>query len=258
MGDFSYILIGLGVGLMVGMTGVGGGSLMTPILIFTGLSPSVAVGTDLVYSAVNKSAGAWVHWRQKTVNFEIVKWLSSGSLPAALITTIVVTYVLTQAKAYTQGAITYALAAVLIFVSLAMLVKPWIAKRLSAFSVTQGRRLATSVGVLVGVLVALTSVGGGSLTMVALMLLMREAATSELVGTDVFHAALLSIVAATARSVSTIFVGHSVDFTVAGILLIGSLPGVYVGSRMSVKLPDQVMRFGLSGALMAVTWRLLS
>jgi uncharacterized protein len=255
--DLAYILIGLGVGFLVGFTSVGGGSLMTPILIFMGLSSSVAVGTDLVYSAVTRSVGAVVHWRQGTVRMEAVRQLATGSLPAALVTTVLVTYFLTSAKTYTQGLITDSLAAVLVFVAVCLVFKPWLEQRFSDISINKRRGLAAGVGVLVGTLVALTSVGGGSLTFIALVVLLRGASTSELVGTDVFHAALLSIVAAAAKSVSTIWVAHTVDFGVAGLLLIGSIPGVYIGSRVTVRLPDLFLRFGLAGTLGFVGIRLL-
>lgn len=250
--DVSLILIGLGIGFLVGLTGVGGGSLMTPILIFMGIPSAMAVGTDLVYSAVTRSVGAVVHFRQETVRMDAVRWLATGSLPSALITTIVVAYFLTSAKQFTQGLITHALAAVLIFVAVSLLFKPWLEKRFKTITVKQQRGFAISIGVLVGALVALTSVGGGSLTIIALVVLFRAAQTTDLIGTDVFHAALLSIVAGIAH----IFTA-SVDFHVAFLLLIGSLPGVVLGSRLTVHVPDMYLRFGLAGTLAFVGLRLI-
>lgn len=250
--DISLILIGLGIGFLVGLTGVGGGSLMTPILIFMGIPSPTAVGTDLVYSAITRSVGAVVHVKQKTVRFDAVKWLAIGSLPSALVTTIFVAYFLTSAKQFTQGLITHALAGVLIFVAISLLFRPLIEKRFRGISIQQQRGAAIAIGVLVGGLVALTSVGGGSLTLIALVVLFRATSTTELIGTDVFHAALLSIVAATAH----IFTA-SVDFHVAFLLLIGSLPGVAFGSRLTVHVPDTMLRFGLAGTLAFVGLRLI-
>jgi uncharacterized membrane protein YfcA len=256
--DVSYILIGLGIGFLVGATSIGGGSLMTPILVFMGLSPATAVGTDLVYSAVTRSLGGYLHWRQGTVNFEAVKKLAVGSLPSALVVTILVTYFLTSAKSWTQGFITDSLACVLLFVAVCLVFKPWLEGRFDNVTVKQQTFFAAGVGALVGALVALTSVGAGSLTFIVLVVLLRGAASSELVGTDIFHAALLSIVAATVKSISTIFVAHSVDYSVVGLLLIGSLPGLFVGSKLTVSIPDVVMRFGIALTLAFVSLRLLS
>jgi hypothetical protein len=251
-------LIGLGIGFLVGFTSIGGGSIMTPILVFMGLTPATAVGTDLVYSAVTRSVGGFVHWRQGTVNFDAVRKLATGSLPAALLMTIVVTYFLKSAKGWTQGFITDSLAVVLVFVAVSLLFKPWVEQRFKNTSVRQQTIFSAGIGALVGALVALTSVGAGSLTFVVLVVLLRGAASSELVGTDVFHAALLSIVAAGAKSVSTIFVGHAVDYGIVALLLCGSVPGVYVGSRITVRLPDLLLRFGLAGALGFVGLKLLA
>jgi uncharacterized membrane protein YfcA len=258
MHNVAFIFIGLGVGFLVGFTSIGGGSLMTPILIFMNLSASTAVGTDLVYSAVTRSVAGIVHFRQGTVNLEAVKKLAKGSLPAALIMTIVVTYFLKSAKGWTQGAITDSLAVVLVFVAVCLLFKPQLEKRFIDKPIKNQGLLAFGVGALVGGLVALTSVGAGSLTFVILVVLLRGANSSELVGTDVFHAALLSIVAATAKSVSTIFVAGSVNFGVAGLLLIGSIPGAYLGSKFAMKLPDMLLRYGLAGTLGFVGIRLIA
>ncbi len=252
--DLSLILIGLGIGFLVGLTGVGGGSLMTPILVLVmGVPTAIAVGTDLVYSAVTRSLGAIVHFRLGTVKMDAVRWLSTGSVPSALVTTVIVGYFLKSAKHFTQGLITDALAAVLIFVAVSLLFKPVIESRFKLASISNRRGFAIGIGVLVGALVALTSVGGGSLTIIALVVLFNTASTSELIGTDVFHAAILSIVAAAAH----IFIA-TVDFHIAILLLIGSLPGVAIGSRMTVHVPDLLLRLGLAGTLGFVGIRLLA
>ena len=256
--DLAYILIGLGVGFLVGFTSIGGGSLMTPILVFMGLGSATAVGTDLLYSAVTRSVGGYVHWRQGTVNFDAVKKLATGSLPAALIVTVLVTYFLSSAKSWTQGFITDSLACVLLFVAVCLVMKPWLEEHFKNTTVRQQTIFSAAIGALVGGLVALTSVGAGSLTFVVLVVVLRGAKSSELVGTDVFHAALLSIVAAAAKSISTIFAAHAIDYTVVGLLLIGSIPGVYVGSRITVRLPDLVMRFGVALTLGFVALKLLA
>jgi uncharacterized membrane protein YfcA len=248
--DLALILIGLGVGLLVGLTGVGGGSLMTPLLVLAmGVPSTIAVGTDLVYSAVTRSVGAIVHIRQGTVRLQAACWLASGSVPAALITTALVGIALHHARHFMQGFITHALAAVLIFVAASLLCKPLLA-RLGDVRLSYQRPIAISIGVLIGALVSLTSVGGGALTMVALLLLYRAVSTTELIGTDVFHAAILSLVAATAH----IFI---VDFHIAALLLVGSLPGVVLGSRLAVQIPDVYLRFALAGTLAFVGVRLM-
>jgi uncharacterized membrane protein YfcA len=249
--SWAYILIGLGIGFLVGLTGVGGGSLMTPILVFTGMGSALAVGTDLVYSAVTRSVAAAIHFRQGTVQMEAVRRLAFGSVPAALVTTILVGYALKSSKTFTQGFITHALAGVLIFVAVALLFRPYLEKHVGKLGNRDQRTWTIGIGALVGVLVALTSVGGGSLTIVALIVLYGMS-TSEMIGTDVFHAALLSIVAAGAHALIS-----TVNFSVAGYLILGSVPGVAIGSRLTVRLPDQILRFGLAGTLGFVGLRLL-
>lgn len=250
--DLSFILIGLGVGFLVGLTGVGGGSLMTPVLVLMGIPSAVAVGTDLVYSAVTRVVAAAIHFKLGAVRVDAVRWLASGSVPSALITTILVGYALRSARHFTQGLITHSLAAVLIFVAVSLLFRPWLEKHLGTVGVKEQRGFAVGVGIFVGALVAVTSVGGGSLTIVALVLLFRVT-TSEMIGTDIFHAAVLSIVAAGAH----IFV-VPVDFRIALLLIIGSLPGVAVGSRLTVHVPDMLLRFGIAGTLGFVGVRLLA
>ncbi len=251
--DVTLILIGLGVGFLVGLTGVGGGSLMTPILVLAmGVPAAIAVGTDLAYSAVTRSVGAVVHLRQNTVQGDAVKWLATGSVPAALISTIIVGYALKSAKTYTQGFITHALAVVLLFVAVTLILRPLIESRLKGFTVGQQRPLAICTGVVVGALVALTSVGGGSLTLIALVVLFKSLSTSEMIGTDVVHAAILSVVAAAAH----IFIA-TVDFHITLLLLVGSLPGVVIGSRLTIHVPDLYLRLGLAGTLAFVGLRLI-
>lgn len=248
------MLIGLVIGFLVGLTGVGGGSLMTPVLVlFMGVPAAVAVGTDLVYSAVTRSVGAVVHIRQETVNLDAVKWLAAGSVPAALIMTVLVGFALKSAKHFTQGFITQALAAVLIFVAISLVFRPWIERRVGDLSIGHIHFFAVAIGALVGALVALTSVGGGSLTIVALVVLFKIASTSDMIGTDVVHAAILTIVAGAAH----IFIS-TVDFHIAILLLVGSLPGVIVGSRLTVRVPDTALRLGLAGTLAFVGIRLLA
>ncbi|HZT97179.1 MAG TPA: sulfite exporter TauE/SafE family protein [Chloroflexota bacterium] len=251
--DLSLILIGLGIGFLVGLTGVGGGSLMTPILVLVmGMPAAVAVGTDLAYSAVTRTVGAVVHIQQKTVKIDAVKWLATGSVPAALISTVLVGYALRSAKHFTQGFITHALAAVLIFVAVSLLLRPWLENHFAAVSINRQRSFSIAMGVLIGALVALTSVGGGSLTIVALVVLYKGISTSDMIGTDVVHAAILTLVAASAH----IFIS-TVDFHVTLLLLVGSLPGVIIGSRLTLHVPDTYLRLGMAGTLAFVGIRLI-
>lgn len=257
--NWNLVLVGLGIGALVGLTGVGGGSLMTPILIvFFRLPPSVAIGTDLVYAAITKTVGAAQHFRQGTVDSKIVRNLAMGSVPAAIVGVGLVRVIRTTWGDGGETVLTIILAWTLIVVALVMLARILFGERLGSLgnqkwirSAHKRQVLTVILGLVAGLFVSLTSVGAGSIVMVLLVVIYAVSA-SRLVGTDLVHAALLACVAA---------LGHlwagDVNWTVAGTLLVGSIPGVLLGSRVSLKLPDTVLRVALALTLIFSGMRLI-
>ncbi len=237
-----FIVSGLLVGFIVGMTGVGGGSLMTPILLFFGINPATAVGTDLLYAAITKSGGVWVHHRNRNIDWKITGWLALGSVPAALVT-VMFLHRLQADQAVINGLIKHMLGIALLLTAVAILAKPLIQRvtfsgemTLKADSNTR-RIITVIVGLVLGVIVTLSSIGAGALGTIALFLLYPLIPTSRLVGTEIAHAVPLTLVAG---------LGHAglgnLDWGILGFLLIGSLPGIYLGSQLSGRLPDRLLR----------------
>jgi uncharacterized protein len=255
--DPLIIIFGFGVGVLVGTTGIGGGSLMTPILILVfGFKPVTAIGTDLAYGAVTKTVGGWRHWRQKTVDFGLSKWMAVGSVPAA-IAGVWVLHLLQ--KAFGKGfdnALLIAVAAALLLtgiVILARLLLPSGARNeVDSSPLTRRHKVAAILlGASVGFVLGVTSAGSGSLIAVGLIMLFRLT-PRRVVGTDVFHAAILLWAAAIAHVIA-----GNVDFALAGTILIGSIPGVWVGSGLTMRLPVGVMRATLAIVLVAAGLALL-
>ena len=253
--DMGYIISGMSVGVLVGLTGVGGGSLMTPLLVFLfGFAPTTAVGTDLLFAAITKSGGVLVHHRKhRSVEWKIVLQLALGSLPAAALVLYLLQNVVKKDEAIT-AAITTTLGVALILTAAALILRGRLAKKSPVLRKTHGERfgrwqapLTVLVGLVLGVLVTLSSVGAGALGTVALLFLYPRLATVRIVGTDLAHAIPLTAVAG---------LGHwymgNVDFTLLGSLLIGSLPGIYVGSHLSGKIPERIMRPILATLLLIV------
>lgn len=249
-----FIAAGFGVGIAVGITGVGGGSLMTPILILLfGFTPAAAVGTDLLYAAGTKGFGTWLHGRQQTVDWHIVGLLALGSLPASLLTVTWLHFV---------GIHPWVEKLMLIVLSVAIVVTAVLTlfrrrrKTIepAQWQVMQGqfmfrhRRVVTiACGVGLGVLVTLSSVGAGVLGTAILFMLYPHHRTIEIVGTDIAHAVPLTLVAG---------VGHltlgTTHVDVLLWLLAGSLPGIYVGTRLGVSLPDTRLRQLVSVLLVVI------
>lgn len=249
----AYIVSGFSVGLLVGLTGVGGGSLMTPLLVFLfGFKPAVAVGTDLLFAAITKTGGVWVHHgKHNSVEWRIVGLLAAGSLPMALATL----YVLKQfheAGKEISHMISYSLGIALILTACALLIRSAMLQRArnngliddnhsTEDNAARFKRLhapATILtGAVLGVLVTLSSVGAGALGTVALLFLYPRMTTLKVVGTDLAHAIPLTAVAG---------LGHlgigNVDGVLLLSLLIGSLPGIWIGSHLSAKIPERVLR----------------
>jgi hypothetical protein len=243
---------GFGVGLLVGMTGVGGGALMTPLLVLLfGVVPATAVGTDLWFAAITKMAGGVVHGRSGTVDWEVFRRLCAGSLPAAVLT-LAILYVMGAGRI--GGVLIHALGAVLILTAAAMVFK----RAFHAF----GQRLRTRLpddfkraqpaltvlaGAILGVLVSLTSIGAGALGAVMLLYLYPfRMKPLRLVGTDIVHAIPLTLVAGTGH----LLMGN-VDFRLLGLLLAGSIPGILIGSLASTRAPDGLLRGAIAVTLVA-------
>lgn len=243
VGVLGFIVAGLVVGFIVGMTGVGGGSLMTPILLWFGINPATAVGTDLLYAAITKSGGIFVHQKNKNIDWSITGWLTLGSVPAAALTLWVLHNLTTDTQAM-NAVIKQTLGFVLLLTALAILFKQPLLNfahkhagdhyHLSGSSLNL---LTVFTGILLGTMVTLTSIGAGALGTVVLFILYPFLATKRLIGTEIAHAVPLTLVAG---------LGHAslgnMDWHLLGYLLIGSLPGIYMGSHLSGRIPDQVLR----------------
>lgn len=242
-------LLGLLVGLLVGLTGVGGAALLTPLLVLIGVNPSIAVGTDLFYNSITKLFGTVQHWRQRTVNKKLVRYLAYGSIPGA-ITAVVLMKVFESTIHGSETFMKHALGIVLIIASLATLLKPLLKSKEKTSlpageEVVEGKKgLTITVGFILGFLVGLTSIGSGSLFALAMLYLFRLKA-SEIVGTDIAHAFLLVTVAGILHASF-----GNVDFALAGRLLIGSVPGVLLGSVLSAKLPPTPLRTAMAGLIL--------
>ncbi len=255
--DVALIGFGLGVGILVGMTGIGGGSLMTPLLILVfGVKPITAVGTDLAYAAVTKTVGGYKHWRQNTVDLRLSTWMALGSVPAAVGGVFVLDLVEEATGRDFDELLLTVLAAALLLTGVATLVRAFLKRlhdreRALIPMDTRHKVAAVTLGVLVGFVLGVTSAGSGALIAVGLILLFRLVPT-RVVGTDVFHAAILLWAAALAHVVA-----GNVDFALAGNILIGSVPGVWMGSHWSIRVPANVLRTTLAVVLIGAGTALL-
>ncbi|HVW16850.1 MAG TPA: sulfite exporter TauE/SafE family protein [Solirubrobacteraceae bacterium] len=252
--DPLVILFGLGVGILVGMTGIGGGSLMTPLLlIVVGTQPVVAVGTDLAYGAITKTVGGLRHLRSGTVDLGVSKWLAFGSVPAS----VGGVFVGDAIAASADHALLWCVAGALFFVAFVTLTRALLMTRLVADErhsvplTARTKGLAVTLGVVLGFILGITSVGSGALIGLALILVFRLV-PHRVVGTDVLHAALMMWAAGIAQAA----LGH-VDYGLMGTILIGSLPGVWIGERLVHRVPAAVLRPALGcvmlGSALGVT-----
>jgi uncharacterized membrane protein YfcA len=244
--DPAIIVFGLGIGVLVGMTGMGGGSLMTPLLILIfGIQPTTAIGTDIFYSAVTKTVGGWRHFRMKTVNMELVKWLSFGSVPAAVLGVAIVSVLQDHIGEDRLDSLVYAvLGGTLLMVGVITLTRALILRDLvverDRFEVERRHKVAAIViGATTGFVIGITSAGSGTVIAILLIAVYRLA-PKRVVGTDVFHAAILLWAAGIAH-----WVGGNVDFTLAANILIGSIPGVVIGAALSDRAPQGFIRTAL-------------
>lgn len=250
MNDIAFIFAGFFVGLVVGLTGVGGGSLMTPLLIFGfGIKPHLAVGTDLLFAAFTKLGGSVKLARARVIDWRVVGQMAAGSLPASLITLTILNQVGANDPAV-QKAMTTTLGAALLLTALATLYKALLGKALAKHihaddiqAATQAKHWSLPVlfGAVIGALVTLTSVGAGAIGVTVLLLLYPALPLPRIVAADIAHAVPLTLVAG---------LGHaslgSVDWSLLTLLLAGSLPGIWLGSHLMTKTPDRVIRSLLS------------
>jgi uncharacterized membrane protein YfcA len=252
-----YSLAGFLVGALVGLTGVGGGSLMTPLLVLLfGFHPSTAVGTDLLYASVTKSVGTAVHGKRQTVDWRMVVRLASGSIPAAIITLTVMAYV-GMRGAYTTVVLNVLLGSALLLTSIGVFFRPWILRwagaHIDAMEATRVNRWTVLIGVLLGVLVSVTSVGAGALGTTALLILYPKLPVARVAGSDIAHAVPLTLIAG---------IGHwlmgSVDLMLMLALLAGSIPGVIIGSLVATRSSDAVLRPILALTLLVSSLKLLT
>lgn len=252
--NYPLMLMSFGVGILIGLTSMGGAALMAPFLILVvGVRPVTAVGTDLVYGAVTKIVGAWVHLKQGTVDMPVVKKLATGSVPGGLLGAMLVIFlprVTHDAERYVQRAI----GALLVMVAVILVARLLIsgpAATLSAKRLNFLQDRGTIIwGAIVGFCVGATSVGSGSLLAPFLMML-YPTKTSKVVGTDVFHAAILVSVTGLAHATSS-----GVEWQLIPSLLAGSIPGVLLGSRLSTHVPAIPLRTGLAALLLLTGYRM--
>jgi uncharacterized protein len=252
--DIYYIIAGFAVGLLVGLTGVGGGSLMTPILlIFFNVKAAVAVGTDLLYASITKSVGIFAHGKLGNIDWKMVALLAYGSIPASIVTLIYLKN-MDIASDSAVASIKFWLGIALLLTSVSVIFRNQLAKLsktghwinpkyVPAFTVI--------LGVVLGFLVTLTSVGAGALGVTALLILYPKMPITKIVGSDVAHAVPLTLVAG---------LGHAslgtVDYSLLGTLLIGSIPGIWIGSHLSSKVAEHWVRVILALILVYVGQKL--
>jgi uncharacterized protein len=253
--DPLYVASGFGVGLLVGMTGVGGGSLMTPLLILLfGIHPSTAVGTDLLYAAATKTGGGIVHGWSRSIHWPAVIRLACGSIPAAMLTLLVM-WQLGLSAASQRSLVNLVLCFALLLTATALIFRKSIMERYRRRLETIDERTTTIatviVGALLGVLVSISSVGAGAVGVTALLLLYPRLPMARIVGSDIVHAVPLTLVAGA---------GHwalgSVDWHLMGVLLMGSLPGIIIGSYSAVRVPETVLRVVLAAVLIVVAGKI--
>jgi uncharacterized membrane protein YfcA len=253
----NYIVSGFAVGLLVGMTGVGGGSLMTPLLtLLFGVPPSVAVGTDLAFAAITKSAGTFTHRLRGTVRWDIVKLLCYGALPAAVVTTLLLKHFGTVNKDIGQ-LIRYSIAGSVMLTVVALIFKGKMLAWLNAHPERQlqGTRLAAATvisGIVLGTLVTVSSIGAGAIGATLLVMLYPRLSAAEVAGTDIAYAVPLTAIAA---------FGHwwlgSIHWALLAMLLIGSVPGITLGSWVARSVPEKFLRVLLALTLTGVAVKLI-
>lgn len=244
--DPLVVVFGLGVGILVGLTGIGGGSLMTPLLlIFIGTKPVVAVGTDIAYGAITKTLGGWRHWRSGTVDMRLSQWMAFGSVPGSVAGVVLIE----QVPSLHGTGLLWGVAGALLVTSLITLARalfvPKLVERHSAPLGPRGKVAAVGLGAFLGFILGVTSVGSGALIGLALILVFRLT-PHRVVGTDVFHASLMLWAAGIAHAF-----GGNIDYGLMGTILIGSIPGVLIGERLARVVPPAALRPALGCVMLA-------
>ena len=247
-----YAMSGALVGLVVGITGIGGGSLMTPLLLLFGIPPHIAVGTDLLYAAITKASGVVAHHKQKTIRWPITLLMVAGSIPSAIITGIILSAFFDDYQHYT-GIITTTLGVMLIITATLLLFRKRLqlfAERqanLSGASWLQTNRAALTIimGVVLGIFVTLSSVGAGAIGTVVLLILYPYLRSIQIVGTDLAHAVPLTLIGGLVH----LSLGN-VDYALLGALLLGSIPAIHFGTKIGAYLPENLLKNVLAGLLL--------
>jgi uncharacterized membrane protein YfcA len=251
--DPLLVVAGFGIGILVGTTGMGGGSLMTPILILLfGTAPTTAIGSDIAYAAITKTVGGWRHLRLGSVNVPLAMWLAAGSVPAAIAGVWTISLLRNAYGDSLDDIVLTALGIALVAVGLlvlirAMFVPSAVASERESFVLSRSdKAAAAAIGAATGFVIGITSAGSGTLIAVFLIALFRLA-PRQVVGTDVFHAAILLWAAGIAHTI-----GGNVDFAIVGTILLGSIPGISIGSHLTVRLPTGLLRIAL-GVVMVLS-----
>jgi len=256
--DPAIILFGFGIGFLVGMTGMGGASLMTPLLILIfGIKPVTAIGTDIFYAAITKTVGGYKHLKLGTVHKGLSFWLAVGSVPSAIVGVWVIELLQRRYGDDLDKLVLGMLGGALLVVGIATLLRSLflagVIQERSAMHLYRRHIIAAVVtGVLTGFVIGLTSAGSGTLIAIALIAIFRLT-PQRVVGTDVFHAAVLLWAAGAAH-----WVGGNIDFALAGTILVGSIPGVIIGTNLAVKAPQKLLRYALAVVLIAAGTTLIS
>jgi uncharacterized membrane protein YfcA len=253
--DPLYSISGFGVGFLVGMTGVGGGSLMTPLLILLfGIHPATAVGTDLLYAAATKTGGSLVHGWARSIHWPVVARLAGGSLPASILT-LAVLWQLNLNGEVARSLINLVLCGALFLTALALIFRNAIMNRyrrqFDRLSSANTSRLTVLVGAVLGVIVSISSVGAGAVGVTALLLLYPRLPMARIIGSDIAHAVPLTLVAGTGH-----WIVGAVDWHLMGSLLVGSLPGILIGSYSAIRVPERALRLVLATTLIVVATKL--
>jgi uncharacterized membrane protein YfcA len=248
----AFVLTGFVVGLLIGLTGVGGGSVMTPILVLVfGIRASTAIGTDLLFAAFTKVVGTAVHGLNRTVAWPVVWRLGAGSVPGAALAILLLAGLGVHGAAANRLSLLL-LGAMLLFAAVSLAVKPWVMNRGGKLHHAPPAWMTIALGIVLGVTVTLSSVGAGALGTVALIYLYPRLSMREVVGSDIAHAVLLTLVAGLGRLWL-----HGIDAPMLGSLLTGSLPGVVIGSLFAKRAPERLLRFLLAAMLGLVGLRML-
>ena len=253
--DPLYSLSGFAVGMLVGMTGVGGGALMTPILILLfGVHPATAVGTDLLYAAATKTGGSLVHGLARSIDWRVVKRLACGSTPATLITLLILSRTNLSGEA-SRSLITLVLSLALFATAFVLVFGRSIVAlyraRVSELDPRRTAAVTVLVGAILGGLVTISSVGAGALGVVALIMLYPQMPMAKVVGSDIAHAVPLTLIAG---------LGHwgmgAIDLHIIASLLVGSLPGIFIGSYFAIRIPERALQLILACTLFVVAGRI--